>query len=120
MIELSCMKSLKQWDKIAIKVAALLPDQPDHWSYIKLYIAAQINRAVAIRDSVKCDGESESASASWLSPVYEMKHVLDHLLDKEKEKSSHRFRGPYLAQLEVLDQMTDNKITIQDDRCKSE
>lgn len=119
LIELGCMKSLKQWDEIAVKVADLLPSQPDHWSYIKLYITAQMNRAVAIRDGVKCDGENESASTSWLSPVYEMKLVLDHLLDKEKEKSSHRFRGPYLAQLELLDQMTHHKISVQDDKCKN-
>ncbi len=58
--ELSCLTALKEWKTIAIRLRPLIIQSPDSWNYLKLYITAQINQSLVLRET--CDANHEDAN----------------------------------------------------------
>ena len=104
--ELGCLTSLERWDKLAIKLSSIIPNNLDHWAHLKLYITSQISRYIESNATV----DSVEEDVAFVCPLEEMKSFLDDLVSKENAKTSRRLRGPYLAQLEAVKQITDNQI----------
>ena len=59
--ELTSLTALKEWKRIVDRLHPLIKENPDSWNCIKPYITAQVNRALALKDTPTDTAEPHDA-----------------------------------------------------------
>ena len=58
--ELGCLHKLSRWEEMAVMIPPLLEADADQWTYTKLYVTAQLNRGLMLRQKALGDNKENT------------------------------------------------------------